>query len=122
MFEYFWLGKRAPYSLSLERFINIVTLAGMMGAEYLPGVKTQYNGMDVIARSISFFNSPEYSLVFGTATIYYDMNNDPIGFYDVYDFNAQEWGKRAFSSKIKTRLVLGASNLSNASPFIIKFP
>lgn len=121
MFEHYWIGG-GTYTLSLQRFIAIVTWAGKAGAENLPELRTKFNGQDAIARNVSFYASPEYSLAFGTATIYYDLNNDPIGFYDVYNFDAKDWGTRSFSNEVKTRMVLGASVFSNAIPFIIKFP
>jgi hypothetical protein len=120
LFEHYWQGTQSPWTLSLDRFIDVVTYAAKNGADNLQGkLVTLSTGETVIAKNINFYSSFEYSKALGNATIYYDRNNNPVGFFDTYDFN---WGNRPFSAEWKTRAVSIVGPSYNAKPFVIRFP
>lgn len=124
MFENYWKGE-GDVELSGQRFAGIlmhikdnnpeidggsaVSLKGASGNKY-PGTKSVVN----------FYDSPEYSLVFGRATVYSNSKGNVVGFYDHYDFDSKAWGTRSTTNEIKTRAVRYASP-STAKPFSIRY-
>lgn len=63
-------------------------------------------------KEIDFYESNNYRLAFGRATVYTNSAGNIVGFYDEYDFNPQRWGTRSVMNEIKTRMVNGASKLN----------
>jgi len=71
-------------------------------------------------RVVSFYSSPEYDKVFGSATLYYNNQGNIVGFYDLYDFDSKPWGERSIKNEIITRMVNIVSP-STAKPFSIRY-
>jgi RHS repeat-associated protein len=78
-----------------------VTLYGKSGKTYRGHCK-----------EINFYESNNYSLAFGKATVYTNSSGNIVGFYDEYDFNPQKWGIRSVKNEIITRMVNDASKLN----------
>lgn len=45
------------------------------------------NGTSYYSGQVSFYGNSSYALALGSATMYYDMNMNPVGFKDNYDFD-----------------------------------
>ncbi|MBD3182981.1 hypothetical protein GF312_11870 [Candidatus Poribacteria bacterium] len=118
MFANYWTGG-GDVTLSTNRFNDIAQHANGLGM----GTRVIYNNQEAIRRYVSFYDS-EYSRVFGTARMYYDLSGNPIGFFDVYDFNPYpiRWNS-FFDAQLKTELIDMASwfNLTDR-PFNIRYP
>jgi hypothetical protein len=84
-------------TISAQRFNNIVSSAGTIIST---GIAT-INGVQYYSRTVSFYQNGNYDNALGTATLYYDSNDKPIGFIDRYDFN---YGDRALPAEIATRI------------------
>ncbi|WP_222116056.1 RHS repeat domain-containing protein [Algoriphagus algorifonticola] len=120
MFERYWLGK-GDMTLTQSQFEEIASLAKAKGADKIEGKKIELNGKEVIAKVISFYGTVHANSL-GSSTLYYDLNNNPVGFYDVFDFDPKPWGVRSYEAEIKTRLVNLDGQMVGAKPFKIKFP
>ncbi|GMQ30629.1 hypothetical protein Aconfl_32720 [Algoriphagus confluentis] len=120
MFERYWLGK-GDMTLTQSQFEEIASLAKAIGADKIEGKKIELNGKEVNAKVISFYGTVHANSL-GSSTLYYDLNNNPIGFYDVFDFDPKPWGVRPYDAEIKTRLVNLDGQMVGAKPFKIKFP
>ena len=124
MFENYWNGN-GDVELSGKRFAGILL---DIKADKIP----MTNNGEVILKSsdgtsskgsvhvANFYNSNEYSLAFGRATIYKNADGNVVGFYDFYDFDTKSWGTRHFKNEVKTRAVRYASP-SSAEPFAIRY-
>lgn len=124
MFENYWNGN-GDVELSGKRFAGILL---DIKADKIP----MTNNGEVILKSsdgtsskgsvhvANFYNSNEYSLAFGRATIYKNADGNVVGFYDFYDFDTKSWGTRHFKNEVKTRAVRYASP-SSAKPFAIRY-
>ena len=124
MFENYWNGN-GDVELSGKRFAGILL---DIKADKIP----MTNNGEVILKSsdgtsskgsvhvANFYNSNEYSLAFGRATIYKNADGNVVGFYDFYDFDKKSWGTRHFKNEVKTRAVRYASP-SSAKPFAIRY-
>jgi hypothetical protein len=66
---------------------------------------------------VDFERSQEYNYAFGHATVYFDENGAPVGFYDVYDFNPANY--RSASSEALTRLINRIDKLFQGKPYKI---
>lgn len=114
---------RGDLTLSDSRFNSIVNYAQNYAGAC--GVNARSvclsNGQEGFARTINFYNSKEYALALGRATLIYDRGDNPVGFYDEYNFDPKVWGVRSYSNEIKTRAVNYSSYFSNASTYIIKY-
>ena len=75
----------------------------------------------VLLKVHNFYNSPEYFLALGRATIYYNQVGTPVGFYDQYNFDPKPWGVRSYTNEVKTRAVNAAGSLHGATPFNIYY-
>ena len=118
MFDNYWRGG-GDQVLSSSRFAAIVK-----AAKNLPGDDQNIilaSGSKGKARIVNFYNSPEYALAFGRATIYYNDKGQAVGFYDYYDFDSKPWGSRSTKNKLKTRAVESAGNYHGAVPFQISY-
>jgi len=71
-------------------------------------------------RVVNFYNSKEYSLVFGRSTLFYNKQGNIVGFHDKYDFDSKSWGTRSTTNEIKTRMVRWASP-KTAKPYYIRY-
>jgi hypothetical protein len=118
MFQNYWLSK-GNVNLSQQRFNSIVKAAGIVKGS--PRPVTLSNGQQGVAKVHSFYNSPEYGLALGSATIYYDQAGTAVGFYDNYNFAAKPWGERSYTNEIKTRAVNAAGTAQGATPFSIYY-
>lgn len=124
MFENYWNGE-GDVELNSGRFAGILIYV----KENNPSTsgKTEIklsnaNGTSQAAykQAVSFYSSPEYEKVFGTSTLYYNHQNQIVGFYDFYDFDSKEWGIRSIKNEIITRAVDFFSP-SNAKPFNLRY-
>ena len=114
MFWQFWLGQ-GDYTLSDEQFNSIIENAIPIGDKYM----SSWNGCEAKAQSVSLYNT-SFDNSIGTATIYYDMNDNPIGIHELYDFNI--FPIRDFVPQFKTTLVYGASLYNvHAQSFYINY-
>jgi RHS repeat-associated protein len=124
LFENYWKGD-GDVELSGKRFAGIlmymkennteidegspVSLRGTSGNKF-PGTKSV----------VDFYNSSEYSLAFGKATVYSNSKGNVVGFYDHYNFDSKPLGTRSTTNEIKTRAVRNASP-STAKSFSIRY-
>jgi hypothetical protein len=120
MFERYWLGQ-GDMTLTKEQFEDIVKVARMQGADKMQGVDKTLNGPPVMAKVVSFYGT-KYGNSIGSGTVFYDCDNNPIGFFDYFNFDSKPWGKRSFSAELKTRLVNTDGEANGAKPFKIVYP
>ncbi len=118
MFENYWLG-RGTVNLTQQQFNSIVKAAGAVYGN--PEPVTLSNGQLGVAKVHSFYDSPEYSLSLGRATIYYNQAGGAVGFSDEYNFDPLAWGIRSINNEMKTRAVNAAGALYGATPFKIYY-
>ena len=118
LFENYWLGG-GDMTLSTDRF-NAIANAAKKLPRQLYSV-TLSNGQPGTLAIVNFYGNAEYSLAFGRATIYYNRQGQPVGFYDYYDFDPKAWGIRPNSAEIKTRMVNAAGALYGAQPYSITY-
>ena len=119
MFENYWLGN-GDVNLSSARFNDILTHQGTVSAT---SNITLSNGQPGIKKVHSFYNSNEYGLALGRATIFYTSSGVPVGLIDTYDFDPKTWGVRSYDAEIKTRAVNVAASIYgiNARGFKIRY-
>ncbi|WP_459212002.1 RHS repeat-associated core domain-containing protein [Aquimarina rhabdastrellae] len=122
MFDNYWFS-RGDVNLTEEEFIDIVRTSKITDSQK-PIRRIQSDGNIIITRVHDFYNT-KYDLAFGNATIVYNEDNKPIGFYDEYDFN---WNclfcsdnDRSIGSELKTRGVSIIGDIKGASSFKIKY-
>jgi len=127
MFVRYWNGN-GDYNMGVLRFASILNYM-----KKNPKALGESNSITLSDGStgkftiVNFYNSKEYALVLGKSTIYSNSEDKNVGFYDTYDFDSKEWGKRSFKNELKTRAVEGASFLrrlampNSAKAFKIKF-
>jgi RHS repeat-associated protein len=118
LFTNYWLSG-GDVTLSQERFNSIVRSAGVVKGN--PKAIILSNGQAGLAKVHTFYNSSEYSLALGSATIYYNQAGTPVGFYDNYNFDSKPWGERSYMNEIKTRGVSAAGSAHEATPFNIYY-
>lgn len=54
----------------------------------------QIDGKQYYSKCISFYGDNAFDYVFGVSTVYFDAEGNPVGFYDVYDFDPAPQKKR----------------------------
>ena len=113
LFENFWIGK-GDIILNRERFADIVSEAeNSLGANETKGNQiTLANDQPGISKVVNFYSSPEYSLAFGRATLYYDIGGNAVGFSDYYNFDPKPEGVRSKDAEKKIRMVNFAAELA----------
>jgi RHS repeat-associated protein len=124
MFENYWNGS-GDVELSGKKFAGVLMYVKENNPEASkPNDITLKNNDGTTStgttRVVNFYNSKEYSLVFGRSTLYYNSSGNIVGFYDTYDFDSKSWGTRSTENEIKTRMVRYASP-STAKPFKIRY-
>lgn len=124
MFENYWKGG-GDVELSSKRFAGILLYV----KENEPKVEDKTNIKLIVSenksntgyrQTVNFYSSEEYNKVFGKSTLYYNQNSQIIGFYDFYDFDSKDWGKRSFKNELITRAVDFFSPHSS-KPFSIRY-
>ena len=103
LFERYWFGD-GDLELSNERFTGILLFLKDLKPKITSVTKINAR---VTAKVTSFYSSKEYDKAFGSATVYYNKNNEVIGFHDTYDFNPIDFSKthRSLKNEIITRMV-----------------
>ena len=127
VFENYWNGG-GDIELSSERFAGI-----LLDIKNGNGISRKNRSNDTYAFTnnegqtkqyyacvYSFYESKEYSLVYGSATMYTDEKERFVGFYDTYDFDSKKWGERSVKNELKTRAVRYASP-KTAKSFDIRY-
>ncbi len=121
LFENFWL-RRGDKNLTQTRFIDIWEELYSVDPRIFDrkGKKiVMDNGVTLYAKTANFYSSSEYSLALGRATVFFDTNGTPVGFYDRYDFDPKAWGIRSNDAETKTRMVNREAKLHGAVAFDI---
>ena len=124
MFENYWTGG-GDVELTGKRFagilLDIKTGKIPMTKSGAVILKNSDGSLSKGTKNIAdFYNSSEYSLVFGRATVYKNEFDNVVGFYDYYDFDPKSWGTRSFKSEVITRAVRYTSP-NSAKPFAIRY-
>jgi RHS repeat-associated protein len=120
LFENYWTGG-GNIELSGKRFAGILMyIKDNVPEAKNPQVITLSNGTQGIQRIVNFYSSTEYDKSFGRATVYYNKQENIVGFYDYYDFDSKPWGERSTKNEFITRAVKFVSP-QNATPFSIKY-
>ena len=116
MFWNYWNGK-GDVDIKGQRFASI-----LMYLKENKSVPTDLDskGDKITGKVVSFYESEEYALVFGRATVYYDPKGRVVGLFDNYDFDSKSFGTRSPKNEIKTRLVNFFSP-SFSKPFNIRY-
>ena len=103
-----------------------MTLTGSQFAGILMYIKESNQSpteSDSKSKLINFYDSQEYSLAFGRATVTLDGKQRITSFKDTYDFDPKKLGQRALNNEIKTRAVAAASNIiGNGKKFKVSYP
>ncbi|UII27582.1 hypothetical protein LVD15_03915 [Fulvivirga maritima] len=123
LFERYWLG-RGDAVMSKERFLDIWNDIYQSDPKSFTskGKKIEMSdGSIVFAKVVNFYRSQEYATAFGRATVFFDVANLPIGFYDEYDFDPKDFGIRSYENELKTRAVNEAGKLYGVSSFRIYY-
>jgi RHS repeat-associated protein len=121
LFENYWQGK-GVYYLSYKNFKATSDFIKQSNLKARKGIPIDLGGEQFEARVENFYGSEIFDKAFGSATIIYDLNGKPVGFFDIYDFDPHKWGDRSIASETKTRLVYLASIFGrNARPFAILY-
>ncbi len=121
LFQNYWRAG-GDMKLSRSRFSGIVKAAGKVQGSPVP--VTLSNGQPGFAKVHSFYASEEYGKALGSATIFYSLAGEPIGFSDSYDFNWRSiWGpgSRSLVAELQTRAVSVAGYIYGAQPFNITY-
>ncbi|MFN4144414.1 MAG: hypothetical protein ACK4GN_01230 [Runella sp.] len=104
MFERYWLGL-GDYTLPANIFAEAVSVAQPTNDTQSKGQKV-LNGILCNGYERSFYHNEKFRFAFGTATIYYAQNGNPMGFYDRYDFDSKPWGQgKTTKAEAITRMV-----------------
>jgi RHS repeat-associated protein len=105
-----WIYNEGDYTLSYQEFSEII---GGGTYKYISdGVMT-----------VNTYSMPKYDFAIGRATVFYDVYTYYFkGFYDYFDFDPKAWGVRSTTSELATRTGAAIEHISNATPFIIKYP
>ncbi|PKL80004.1 MAG: hypothetical protein CVV25_06010 [Ignavibacteriae bacterium HGW-Ignavibacteriae-4] len=125
MFENYWTGG-GDVELSSQRFAGILL--------YVKENKPKTSGVTNIKlknsdgtyrlgyrQNVSFYSTSEYNKVFGTSQLYYNQNDEIVGFYDYYDFDSKDnWSERGIKNELITRTVDFFSP-NSSKPFSIKY-
>jgi len=115
-FNHYWEGSATPLILTSDRFSDIRNYAAEYKATNIAtfnsGGQTYYQGQ------VSFYGTP-YELSFGTATITYNSQGQPVGIQDTYNFDARN--DRDLQSEIKTEAVNIAGTLCGAHSYYISY-
>ena len=124
MFENYWNGG-GDAELSSQRFAGILIYVKenspkTSGKTQVKLTTSKGTSLSGYKQAVSFYSSNEYNKVFGTSTLYYNKKNQVVGFYDFYDFDAKDWGKRSTKNEIITRAV-NLFSPSTAQPFKINY-
>jgi hypothetical protein len=105
-----WIFNEGDYTLSEQEFSEII--GGSTYTFITDGVMT-----------VNTYNMSKYDFAIGRATAYYNTYTYYFeGFYDYFDFDPKAWGVRSTTSELATRAGATFGDISNATPFIIKYP
>lgn len=124
MFENYWKGG-GDVELSGQKFAGILMYVKENNPDASAPTEATMTNADGTTnkgttRVVNFYNSKEYSLVFGRSTLFYNKQGNIVGFYDKYDFDSKSWGTRSTTNELKTRMVRWASP-KTAKPFHIRY-
>ena len=127
-----FIRQKAGSGIAKDLFTNFwngegdITLTGSQFAGILMYIKESNQSpteSDSKSKLINFYDSQEYSLAFGSATVTLDGKQRITGFKDIYDFDPKKLGQRALKNEIKTRAVAAASNIiGNGKKFKVSYP
>ena len=84
LFKHFMEGSAAPVPLTDIQFNEVVTSGRRYSAQE---PVTLNNGESGFRVRIDLSKDPKYDYAIGQGTLYLNSNNQPVGFYDLYDFN-----------------------------------
>lgn len=127
-----FIRQKAGSGIAKDLFTNFwngegnITLTGSQFAGILMYIKESNQSpteSDSKSKLINFYDSQEYSLAFGSATVTLDGKQRITGFKDTYDFDPKKLGQRALKNEIQTRAVAAASNIiGNGKKFKVSYP
>lgn len=118
-FNNYWSGTGNNMTLSSNRFEDIKKYIKKPSSPYGMDLLGK-NGKTYYTQQVSFYGTPyHYSL--GTATVTYDLNLNPVGLSDTYDFDPKSWGDRDAKSEAMTRAVNIVGSICDASSFKISY-
>ena len=127
-----FIRQKAGSGIAKDLFTNFwngegdITLTGSQFAGILMYIKESNQSpteSDSKSKLINFYDSQEYSLAFGSATVTLDGKQRITGFKDTYDFDPKKLGQRSLNNEIQTRAVAAASNIiGNGKKFKVSYP
>ena len=123
--EYYEGGKGGTYRLSAEQFSRVATVANSdENARVLALSRREFLGKDAWHKTVSFYGT-ELENALGTATLYYDVMGNAVGFFDVYNFDKRPFfgadSRPSIFGELKTRGVRLVSAKGSVG-FEIRFP
>lgn len=90
LFIRYWLDE-GDLRLSDAQFAHIASEINRLGPDAVSDDRTPLmlgNRQVGYTAQVNFYGSDTYDFAFGSATVHFDMQGRPTGFYDKYDFNA----------------------------------
>lgn len=120
MFDNYVQGE-GDQDLDPNRFQDIVNTASKL-QQPQSTVVTGPNGEQLQRRVYNFSASPDYKLSLGSASLFYDQDGKPVGFYDDYNFDPAI-NKRSWLHEAETRTMHAMHPLlpAQAKPFQIRY-
>jgi hypothetical protein len=114
LFQKYWKGTGTDTNLSSSRFNDAMSHAS---------TPTSYddvsiNGVSYKRGTVSFYGDDSYDFAFGSANVYYNSQNQPVGFSDTYNFDE---GKRSLLPETVTRIVGAFGEACNAKSYKIYY-
>lgn len=114
LFMRYWLGE-GDLRLSDAQFAHIASEINRLGPD---AVSADHTALVLGHRQVgytaqvNFYGSDTYDFAFGSATVHFNMQGQPTGFYDKYNFNpAVHRSPQAESATTKVRRASGVARL-----------
>lgn len=120
-FDNYWSGG-GYMELSENAWSGVSSYSeSIVGSGFQDGEQVIISGSIYYKNSVSFYDNPEYDCAFGTATVYFDIHGNAVGFSDYYDFNSLPWGERSIVAEIGTRTIGALGEAHGAMDYSIEY-
>lgn len=115
--ECFWhhVKRKGDMVLPDEEWENVKKIVGTIKPSENETYKIIENGVTYYAKHVSFYGT-EFANALGTSIITFNSSGNPIGLYDLYDFNGTD---RPFINQLLADIGAGITYILNGKDYII---
>jgi len=85
LFEKYWLGQKGNIELTADQFKKVTDYVSSINSTSVLTVNS--TNQTLIRKQFNFGRNPEFDYAFGTASVFYDISGNAVGFYDDYNFD-----------------------------------